>query len=150
MTSNLSQDSLVEGTGHVIQSELGGERQSGELGVLRVLETERLDADEIFVAVRANAGVWGELDRRGSGNVHRVDDELQRGLLLSISNVDGDLCIAEVLEGGCLTVILPRDRGSLSTVEGTRSGRAGKVDGSEGGGSSEGKNSEGLEEHLDC
>ena len=42
--------------------ELGRECQGRVLRLSWVLEAERLDADEVFTAIRTNGSVWCELD----------------------------------------------------------------------------------------
>lgn len=77
--------------------ELGGEGKSGELRLLIILQSERLEADEaavhvrnfthkdldkyiLFASVGANAGIRGEGDGRLLGNIDAGLDGLKESL----------------------------------------------------------------------
>jgi len=107
---------------HSGQLELGGEGQSGELRLLGVLEGERLEPDEaewvgksrqtashqklwqdprhvLFLGVGSDGGVRSELELADGGNIGRGREQLEGGLLLRVSDVNGDLGGTEVLQG---------------------------------------------------
>lgn len=88
-----------ERSGHTSQLELGREGQSGILRLGGILETKRLVSDKVLVGIRSDGGVRHKLERAGVGNVGGGRDQLERGLLLSVSNVNGDLAGTEVLQG---------------------------------------------------
>ena len=53
----------------------------------------------LFLRVGSNGRVRGERELTGAGNVGRGGEQLEGGLLLRVSNVDGDLAGTKVLQG---------------------------------------------------
>jgi len=118
LAGDLSLSGVAESARHVVHVEFGGESESGVLGLASVFKAQRLNADEVLVAVRSDSWVRGELDACGGGHINASGNELETGLLLSVADVDGDLGRAEVLQRRGSAVVLPGDGGLLSTAEG--------------------------------
>lgn len=147
LACDLSLNSGVESSAHVVHRKLSRERQGRELRILRILEGERLNANKVIIAIGTNVAIWGKLDRISAGNVHIVHDGLQGGLLLCISDIDRNDSISEVLKRGNRTIILPADDGGLTSVESRRSGGLGDKDSSQCRRSGEYESGEDLEKH---
>jgi len=81
---------------HSGQLELGGEGQRRISGIRGILEAERLEPDEVLVRVGSDGRVRSELERGDVGNIGRGRKLLEGGLLLRVSDVDGDLSETEV------------------------------------------------------
>lgn len=110
---------------HSGQLELGGEGQSRKLGLLGILERERLKSDEtewgekdrirlrssprmmaveglghvLFLGVGSDGRVRGELELADGGDIGRGGNQLKGGLLLRVSDVNGDPAGTIVLQG---------------------------------------------------
>jgi len=87
-----------EVSAHSSQLELGGEGQSGVLRLLGILEGKRFESDEIFLRVGSDGSIRAERERAGGGNVSGGGEQLEGGLLLRVSDVDGDLGGTKVLQ----------------------------------------------------
>lgn len=148
MTVDLGLHSSAEGTGHAAKSELGRECKGRELGLSGILEGKGLETDEVFVAIGANGSVRGESNCRNLRDVDTGVDGLQKGLLLSISSVDGDFSRAELRESWGGAAILPRNNSGLTSGIGGSGDRSSD----ENGGESRRRKSKGnkdLGEHLE-
>jgi len=79
------------------------------LRAIGVLQAERLDPDEILIRVGPDGRVGFESEAVDLRNIDRGIDQLERGLLLNVSDVDGDLARAIVFQGrsGAVGVFYP-------------------------------------------
>jgi hypothetical protein len=105
-----------EGTSHTTHAELGREGKGWVLRAVRILEIDRLDTDEVFIAVWADLGIRCERDTVRRSNIS-LADELLGSLLLSVTNVNRNSAIAKILESRGLAVILPSDGCLLDCIK---------------------------------
>jgi len=66
---------------------------------LGVFECYGLNSDKVLVRVGSDGRVRGELELADGGNISGGGEQLEGGLLLRVSNVDGDLAGTKVLQG---------------------------------------------------
>jgi len=138
-----------EGTGHAVESELGGEGKSRVLGLRGILKGERFNADEVFAAVGTNASIRGEVNGVGQGDINAGVQSLEASLLLRIADVDGNFGGTEILESRGRAAILPCDNSWLSTRVGSRSDGSSNKDGGKDRGS-KGQGNKSLREHCEA
>jgi len=112
-----------------------------------VLQGDRLNTDEVVVAVPTSVGVDGELDRTCGRDIDVVGDSLEHGLLLRISNTEENLGRTEGSQIGGRVIILPVDLADLTTRASGGLGRAGDENGRRGR-SGEREDSECRSEHF--
>jgi len=138
-----------EGTSHAIESELGGEGKSRVLGLRGILKGERLNADEVFAAVRTNGSIRGEVNGVAQGDINAGVQSLQASLLLRIPDIDGDFGGTEILERRGRAAILPCDNSWFSTRVGGGSDWGSDEDGGEDRGG-KGEGNKNFREHCEA
>jgi len=118
----------IKGSSHAIHCKFRRESKGRVLRLRGIFETQRLGADEIFAAVRADRWVRCERNGRGLVHIHTADNYLKSSLLEGISNEDSNTGVTPLRQAWRLAVVLPFYHGLLAASESRRARWRGDID----------------------